>query len=103
MTTIALRNSPNWNCHPRLKPQPKREKLPLQIGKATRPKDGNESPQDGVTPKAALAGKTWERYGLACWPTKPARLPVPPNKRGVLNRESRVRPCIIFAVSSGGR
>jgi hypothetical protein len=32
MATIALRNSPSWNYHLRLKPQPKREKLPQQFG-----------------------------------------------------------------------
>jgi hypothetical protein len=50
MATIALRNSPRWNCHLRLQPQAKRETLPQQHGKAAgRAKDGNESPQDGVT------------------------------------------------------
>src|ERR1700723_3862881 len=34
MATIALRNSPSWNCHLRLKRYPKREKLWQHLGKS---------------------------------------------------------------------
>src|ERR1700722_9113058 len=34
MATIALRNSPSWNCHPRLKRHPKRGKLWQHLGKS---------------------------------------------------------------------
>ena len=39
MATIALRNSPSWNCHLRLKPHPKREKLPQHLGKSHAPRE----------------------------------------------------------------
>jgi hypothetical protein len=39
MATIALRNSPSGNCHPRLEPQPKGEKLPQQLGKSHTPRE----------------------------------------------------------------
>jgi hypothetical protein len=39
MATIALRNSPSWNCHLRLDPQPKRKQLPQQLGKSHAPRE----------------------------------------------------------------
>src|ERR1700732_2817573 len=37
MATIALRNSPSWNCSLRLKRHPKREKLRQHLGKSHAP------------------------------------------------------------------
>ena len=70
----AARIQPLHHGHHRTAKQPKLE-LPSPVGaaanrekncrnsleKATRrAKDGNESPQDGLTPTAALAGRTWQ-------------------------------------------
>jgi len=37
MATIALPNSPSWNCHLRLEPQPKGKQLPQLLGKSHAP------------------------------------------------------------------
>jgi hypothetical protein len=76
MATIALRNSPRWNCHRRLKPQPKREKLPQQLGKSHAPReDGNEKParwrDSGLRSGQDVAGAMGSRVGRR----RPARLP----------------------------
>ena len=41
MATIALRNSPSWNCHLQLKPHPmqKQEKLRQPLGKSHAPRE----------------------------------------------------------------
>ena len=41
--TIALRNSPRWNCHLRLQPKPKREKLPQHRGTNHAPQKSGKS------------------------------------------------------------
>jgi hypothetical protein len=38
MATIALRNSPNWNCYLRLEPQPNGKQLPQLLGKSHAPR-----------------------------------------------------------------
>ncbi len=77
MATIALRNSPRWNCHRRLKPQPKREKLPQQLGKSHAPRERRQRKparwrdSPGCARSQDVAGAMGSRVGRR----RPARLP----------------------------
>jgi len=45
--TIALRNSPSWNCRPRLKLYPKRENPRQQLAKSHAPRERSDEGRQG--------------------------------------------------------
>ena len=74
MATIALQNSPSWNCHLRLKGAQSEKNRSTSSEEAThRAKDGDKSPQGGVTRSYARRHDRAGSMGSSDYPSLPVQ------------------------------